>query len=68
LVGSVVDIVDLGLNEGNRWRLALGVISLVYSLVMFTWEWAPWKRRASWRRRVGMDIAAEEEGALWELM
>jgi hypothetical protein len=68
LVGTVVDIVALGLNEGNRWCLALGVISLVYSLFMFVCEWAPWKRRASWRRRVGMAIAAEEEGGLWELM
>jgi hypothetical protein len=35
LFGTVVDVVALGLNEVNRWCLAVGIISLIYSLVMF---------------------------------
>jgi hypothetical protein len=70
-VGTAVDVVALGLNEGNRWCLVVGIISLIYSLVMFLSEWDPWKRCACWRslrRRLRMAVAAEEKGALWKLV
>jgi hypothetical protein len=41
LIGTMVDLHSVGSNPGNRWSLAVGILSLIYDLASYIRVWNP---------------------------